>query len=298
MSVEPDDLIPLELAYDRPFPKPGATVCPNVKERKCSSACARDDLTVCPRGFWGIRHIIERRLYNEKDAVDIQQKGADYAIRCEAGEHRAPLAKLRTVLFGSADKAANFDKISFASTIHEMGDALVKANASLITQTDWDAWATEVKEQHPELLLLLPHVEPELGAIVLEIGAAAHIAAEQIKDVHVCQPPPTLASPGPLVLLLGCRTALNELPFSSFIGAFRKANASVVLATMSTVRGRHMAPIARESIDLLIERSRGAPSSVGDLVRELRLRLLAKGLPVGLTLVGFGEVDWQLGGSS
>ncbi|HET7928543.1 MAG TPA: hypothetical protein VFM40_03235, partial [Actinomycetota bacterium] len=123
------------------------------------------------------------------------------------------------------------------------------------------------------------------------------LAAEEIGEIHVATPPPTASAPGPIVLLLGCRTAQEELAFSSFISAFREAHASFVLATMSTVRGRHMAPVAREVIDLLVERSRGTRSSFGDLVRDLRLRLLAKGFPIGLTLVGFGEVDWQLGGA-
>jgi hypothetical protein len=297
VSVEPDDLVPLELAYDRAFPKATAVLCPAVKSGgSCDEACPRDADTVCPRGFWGIRHVIERRLYDEHDAAAVQREGADFAIRCEAGEHRAPLATVRTVLYGSANKAASFDKMSFDATIDAIRTALSAANAQLVDEGKWDAWADDVERHHPELLLLLPHTAPELGAAALEIGVDSRIAAEEIKPAHVATPPPGPSSPGPVVLLLGCRTAAEELPFSSFIGAFRRANASVVLATMGTVRGRHMAPVAREVIEMLIERAK-QPSSVGALVRDLRLRLLTRGLPVGLTLVAFGEVDWQLGGT-
>lgn len=296
VSVEPDDLVPLEFAYDRPFPKADAQICANVKAgRPCADGCVRDEKTVCPRGFWGLRHVIERRLYDERDAEAVQEKGADYAIRCEAGEHRAPLATVRTVLFGAAEKAAKFDKVSFDATVEAMKETLAAANAKLVPQSEWQGWPQKVKDEHPEVLLLLPHTEPQLGAVVLEIGAGSTLAAEEIDDTYVATPPPTTSSPGPIVLLLGCRTAREELPFSSFISAFREAHASFVLATMSTVRGRHMAPVAREVIDLLVQRSHGARSSFGDLVRELRVRLLAKGLPVGLALVGFGDVDWQLG---
>ena len=300
MSIDPDDLVPLELAYDRVFPDVDAELCPGLKPGgACGDGCPNDRKTVCARGFWGIRHVIERRLYEESVAAEIQSKGAEYALRSEPGENRPALAPCRTVLFGSADKAANFDKKSFDEMVKSIEATLATASVKLVTSAAWEPWATQVKEFHPELLLLLPHTQTEAGADVLEIGADQHIAAVEIAQEkrHVCQPAPTPPTPGPLVVLLGCRTALEGTPFSSFIGAFRQAHASVVIATLSTVRGRHMAPVAKEAIELLMARANGPRCSIGEVVRDLRLRVLAKGLPIGLALVAFGEADWQLGGA-
>jgi hypothetical protein len=297
VSIHPDDLIPLELVYDRPFPDTQAGLCPGLLGTgPCGVGCARDEKVVCAQGFWGLRHIIERRLYNETEAEELQRQGADYAISPEAGEGRATLSPLQNALFGCADRAANFDRPSFETTMKEIDKLLHGAKVNYSSASVWNTWVEQVKEVHPELLVLLPHTEPELGAAILEIGNNAHIAAGQILGPYVSEPPPAPPRPGPIVMLLGCRTGLNDVPFSSFIGAFRRAKASVIVATMSTVRGRHMAPVAREAIDALVRCGAGPRTSVGEMIRNLRRRLVGKGLPVGLTLVAFGEVDWEIGG--
>jgi hypothetical protein len=297
MSLHPDEIVPLEFIYDRPFPKPDAELCQGMAPGgSCGPACSRDNRTLCPLGFWGLRHVIERRLYDETIAEELQQKGASFAMSPEAGEHRSPLPPLRSVLFASADRAAAFDKTSFDKTIASIEAALRGANTKFVSVREWSDWTVQVKELHPDLLLLLPHTQPELGAAVLEIGKDDHLAAQEIEEDFVRSPPPEPPVPGPVVFLFGCRTSQEDVPFSSFVGAFRRARASVIVATMSTVRGRHMAPVAEEATKLLLERAQGPRCTVGDLVRELRLRLLNKGLPVGLTLVAFGEVDWQIGG--
>ncbi len=88
---------------------------------------------------------------------------------------------------------------------------------------------------------------------------------------------------------------MEQVPFGEFVRPFRKAGASVVVATLSTVRGRHMAPAAKETLDVLLDHAEAEAQSFGDVLVDIRRRLVARGLPVGLTFVAFGDASWQLG---
>lgn len=300
VSIHADDFVPLEFAYDRTFPNEKAKLCPKWKQAldagECQPACPADLAEhVCPLGFWGLSHVIERRLHDEAAAAEIRKEGADCAVGPEAGKHRSSLGPLRNVLWGAADKAENFDPTQFARTKSEIETALRAEGVGMLSASEWKTWAAHVGTSAPEVLLLMPHTEASLGASTLEIGVD-RIAAAQIDERHVSSPPPPPPKPGPIVILLGCRTAANEVPFSNFVGAFRRANASVVVATISTVRGRDMAPVAQHALALLLARAKGSATTVGDIVLELRRKVLRGGAPIALTLVAYGDIDWQLGG--
>lgn len=145
--------------------------------------------------------------------------------------------------------------------------------------------------------MLLPHTETKMGAITLELGVDS-ISAPEIVDRFVRGPASAAPQPGPVVMLLGCDTATERIPFSNVVAAFRRAHASVVLATLSTVRGRHMAPAAEKALGMLVARSKDSHISVGNFVVELRRTLLAHDLPIGLTFLAFGDIDWQIGGAA
>jgi hypothetical protein len=299
-SLHPDDLTPLELVYEGPFPNKKAQLCPALLARRaCDGTCIASEDVVCGSQFWGIRHIIERRLFDEHATLELQKQGAIHAFQVEARADRPVLNAVQTVLFGAADRAAAFDRGSFTTTVQEIESMLTGANAQLVQVNGWEGWSQQVAARAPQLLLLIGHTEPILGAIELEIGEEQDsLAAAEIKHAHVRVGPPDSPNPGPIVLLFGCRTAVEEIPFSSFIAAFRRARASVIIGTLSTVLGRHMAPVAQRTLALLLERSTGAGTSVGEVLRELRRALVADALPVGLALVSFGESDWRLGGEA
>lgn len=299
LSIHPDKLFPLEFVYDRAFPDKDAALCAALRGgRDCDAGCVNNENTVCPQGFWGMRHVIERQLYDTHVAEELQRtRGVDFVLAAE-GQNRAQLASLRAIAFAAADKARKFDPASFDAVVDGLRADLGVRGIDFVRSNDWMAWATDVTARGPELLVLLPHTDEEMGAAILEIGAAAHLAVPQVRSHHVRHPAPTPPAPGPVVLLLGCRTAQEDLPFSSFVSAFRRAKASVIVATLSTVRGRHMAPVAQEVIKRLLEGGRGPGRSMGELIRELRRQLLGRGLPIGLTLVAFGDVDWRLGGAA
>lgn len=296
-SIHPDQLVPVELAYDKKLPGRAAKLCPrwnaDRSRRSCDDSCSNTEEHVCPLGFWGLRHVIERGLYDETQALAIQQRNAEAAFRSETTDGHRSTAAIKDVLLGFADKAQNFDATEFKSALGAMTTELSARGVNLATAGSWPEWLDGVKTRQPQLLLLLPHTEVDAGTPTLQIGTDT-LDAPKISDGYVSAPPVTPPLPGPIVLLLGCRTAQDDIPFSSFIAEFRRAKASVVLGTIGTVRGRHMAPVARRAVELLVRPSLAATTSIGELVIELRRTLLANDLPVGMTFVAFGDVDWQL----
>lgn len=295
VTLHLDEIVPLEFAYDKVFPDTDAVLCAGFAGQ-CDGKCAQHAKVVCAKGFWGLRHVIERRHYDPIVAEELQDKGAAYKISPEASDARVPFPPLKSVLFGKANRAEAFDPEGFNSIVQELAGSLQAQNIGFESVDTWKGWVDSVAASTPGLLLLVPHTEPQMGAAVLEIGHNEHLAAVQIAQDHVSTPPPCPPQPGPIVVLLGCRTAMDDVPFSSFVGAFADARASVVIATIGTVRGRHMAPVAHAAVQILLERSHGTRSTIGEVVRDLRRMLLSKNLIVGLSLISFGEVDWQVGG--
>ncbi|MFO0618004.1 MAG: hypothetical protein U0414_35765 [Polyangiaceae bacterium] len=302
VSIHPDVLIPVEFAYERRNPRRDAKLCPGwLADRartECDAACTTTGEHVCPLGFWGLRHVIERAMYDSKLASTLQSRSADARFRSDALEGHLPVTSIEGVLFGYASRAANFDVVGFAAEKKALSEALEARKIALSIASNWTEWLERVKEKNPRLLLLLPHTDQEGAAWTLQIGDDA-LNALDLDLGYVADPPIAPPAPGPIVLLFGCRTAGVSMPLSSFVSDFRRANASVVVGTMGTVLGRHMAPAARVTVELLVDRTRAPKStSVGELMVELRRRLLARDMPVGMTFVAYGDVDWQLGGSS
>jgi hypothetical protein len=72
----------------------------------------------------------------------------------------------------------------------------------------------------------------------------------------------------------------------------------VVIGTLTPILGRHAAPVANALIEQLDQFwDGGRPAvTIGDALTNVRRKFMADGLPVGLTLVAFGDADWLVGG--
>ena len=128
----------------------------------------------------------------------------------------------------------------------EDADALA---ASLATATggrvshvqDWTAWRDAVKNG-PSMLVLLPHTLRDADEIpTLEIGELQLLAETDISPELVRSEP---RNTPPVVLLLGCETAVLDIPFQDFATQFRVSGAAIVLNTLAPVLGRHVVPVA------------------------------------------------------
>jgi hypothetical protein len=154
---------------------------------------------------------------------------------------------------------------------------------------DWDDWRTKVHEHSPVLLMLLPHSDEVKGLGVkiekLEIGGKA-LSINEFDPAVFTGP----HSQAPIVFLLGCSTALTELPFANFVSAFRQNGAALVIGTLGIIRGRRTV----QFVEALLEALGGGSTSFGEAFLKVRRSLLATGDAFALTLVSYGDSDWTI----
>jgi hypothetical protein len=168
--------------------------------------------------------------------------------------------------------------------------------ASATLARHWDEWHDAVK-RHPRLLIALPHHDEEPLEDFLEIGDEslgrdlARLGRGQIRPDYVN---PDGREPGPILLLLGCRTgAESELGYVQLVREFQKLKTAIVLGTLAQILGRHAAPLARELVTQLLDVN-DPDADFGTLMRRVRRRMLARGYLLALCLVALGDAEWRL----
>lgn len=291
LSFDPDVVLPLELVYDGGFPIEAAPLCDGwqaalEEDAKACPVCGNLPLradarrhapTICPLGFWSLRKVIER--FNPAGATNASAPSPD----------RRSLPAIDSAVFASSSKVPEDERVATWTTIHES-----IRNATLAHH--WDEWHDAVK-QHPRLLIALPHHDEEGMADFLEIGDESlgsdltRLWRGQILREYVN---PDGREPGPILLLLGCRTgAESELGYVQIVREFQKLKTSIVLGTLSQILGRHAAPLARELVTQLVAVN-DPEADFGTLMRRVRRRMLAQGYLLALCLVVLGDAEWRL----
>jgi hypothetical protein len=145
----------------------------------------------------------------------------------------------------------------------------------------------------PTLLVLLSHTTEIGSSLALEIGAEQRCRISQLLPGYVH----TSSDQRPIVLLLGCETAVSDFGLQTFVARFQDLGAALVVGTVASVLGQRAASVASAVATELTEASaRHTPVRAGELLRDVRRRLLAKGELTALCLTAFGDADWQLGG--
>jgi hypothetical protein len=306
MHLVPDTnaFFPLEYVYTGPPPKYGAKPCPNlfgalergscdtaVKAGGAGAACANQHDTgfTCPMQFWGFSRLIERN----GSVRAAPARGVVPARRVPvAVPSKQPYGKVHAVLFGASDRTFAYadpaaqpaERAALAQSIHALSEAFSEA-------VDWEAWRQEAKKK-PNLLVLLAHTDKKSGTRVLEIGSEKFLGYQEIlPDLSGAAGQPQL------LLLLGCSTADVTENFQPYPERFRDAGVSIVLAPIAPIRGAEAVPIAKHIAARLAQcLASPTPIAFGELLPQLRRELLLAGHPGVLSLVGFGDGDWLLGG--
>lgn len=300
LSANPNTMLPVELIYDLPPPNKQPKLCANAAEALRTGRCdpkqfhVEDALgqldVVCPSGFWGVSKIIERQATRKATA------DAGFVVRSMPTRRQKRLGPLTPVLFAASDHVNDVDPKELA----RVSKALEKLTDNKVTRVDtWLDWAGQVKSKEPPLLLLLSHTEtnvPEGPSLEIarkggtEIQAVANIT----KNFVNLNPD----RPGPVVMLLGCTTAVPLDTFQTFTVQFADVGASLVIGTIAPVLGRHAGRTAEGLIEALkgvqadAGGRRGIP--VGEALRDVRRTLLAKGILMSMSLAAYGDADWQL----
>lgn len=292
LSAHPEAYLPLEFVYDFQAPGRDATVCPTGRESLADpigQPCPgpHDATVVCPLGFWGLNRVIERHLFDPEG--DRPDRG--WSVTAEPTDGRNVLRLDRPVVFAASSRV---DEVR-ENSISEVRQALGQLTDVSFAAT-WDEWLQHVASDRPTLLLALPHTleDDVLGAPAMSIGAEDLLVTSQLGQPHVRADDDDHVA----VLLLGCETAIDAVPFEHFPAAFRHGGAQIVLGTLTKVLGRHAAPLAIDVASALLSTPPGEAASLGERLVELRRQRLEGFGPPALAITAYGDADWIIEGRS
>ena len=288
VATKPGKAFPLEYVYDFTAPDPDAKLCPNavaaLHAGDCVATCQRHkdagamEKTICPFGFWGIRCVIERRLHDNKKTASAEPAGEDAAV----------LRPLSSILVGATTKADAVEPTSVA----EMLARVRKLDPKSAQVKAWDKWPDEIVRLKPATLALVVHQEVDARNIpLIEIGPPPLLSSKFLREKHVRAPGSTQR---PIVLLIGCQTALSAISFEDFSTLFQWNGAAQVVSTIAEVVGRQAAPMAAEILEAIARVEE--PTSFAVVMRDVRRNLLASGTPMVLGLRCEGDADWDVVG--
>jgi hypothetical protein len=293
VSAHPEAYLPLEFVYDKPSPSPSgeAKLCPKteqaIEKGRCLE-CLEDNAQwrkyVCPLRFWGMRHIIERHAFDKGVAGALG--GAEFALQREPVAGRRALKLPGASVYGASAKAEKV-QAGLIARVFKALRAVAKPQAT--DADDWDAWVERVKKVKPSFLLMLPHTFDDAAGIpTLEIGKGKTLPRDLIDVEHLRVDEQGI----PVVALLGCETAVVDKRYASFVAAFRQKGAALVICTLSTVLGRHAGKVAELILDEL--KGTGSERAISDVLLRVRHRSLAEGIPMGMSVVAYGDADWRI----
>lgn len=295
VSLSPDAYFPAEFLYEFAVPADDAQVCPAalqaLKNDDDSKICTAKDHQaapnphVCPFGFWGLRRVIERHAWR---AVENAPAG-DYVLQAEPSSARRVLELANVTLFAASSHVDD----ERPGAVQELFDGLRSVFKTPVERAaKWEDWTQLVKTRGPHALIALPHAEErqEYGdtEYYLEVGGDM-LKAAAIARSHVLQADD---APAPLVILLGCNTAIPQSAIDSFVGRFRRAGAGIVVGTVASVLGSHASLVAREIAAQIVGLAAGKEVPFGDLLLAARRRALGRGVVMAMCVGGFGDADW------
>ena len=294
------DFFPVEFVYDLPAPDNDAGLCPGWKsalkrkDGKCSEQHeAKGPLQradhVCPTGFWSLSKVIERQVLGPQSWRALDLHDAEFAVRAHPRAGLDRLLPPAAVVFGASNRVDAVRRGRIARVRTTLG----RIWANTVPAETWTAWVEAVATHRPSLLVLLSHTSTAQMQSALEIGQADLCQLAQLGPQYIR----TSADDHPIVLLLGCETAVSDFELQTFVARFQDLGAAVVVGTVASVLGERVASVA-QLVAREIARASTAKraTSTGELMRHVRRKLLAQGELTSLCLTAFGDAQWQIGG--
>lgn len=290
--------LPLEYVYDGPPPSTDAVPCPSLLGALAHGRCCQpvagneavepcphqaDKGHVCPLRFWGFSKTIERCGTQSPPIAD----------QAACVPSKRPYGHVDRLLFGASARTFAY-KTTPAEQAAERSALLADLGTlatTVLDAPDWKTWRDHAAS-HPELLVLLAHTDVYRNTLILEIGELQRLGRQEIvRDISGANGQPQL------LLLLGCSAAGVSEDFQPYPERFRDAGVNIVLAPIAPIRGGDAVPIARSIATLLAHRlASPSPTTFGELLPLIRRQLLREGHLGILSIVGFGDGDWLLGG--
>lgn len=287
LTTPSNDHFPIEYLYDGDIPdNEDASLCDNragclasgTAIKDCEIRAARHQL--CPMGFLGITSVIERRTWDRKMDKTLWLKQATDV----AGRNR--ISELQRALFAASDKADEFEDNQVPAEFPVTRTADMETLIHGWRRNNWSDWRQAIAALHPKLLVLVPHIENNH----LYIGDDQKLAFASLRRLHI-------GNSEPVVIAIGCNSALGLSSNTSLPAIFLREGAKVVIAALTSVLGRFANTAAEDLTRKLISASTSSePVMIGELITRLRREFLAKDNALGMVLVAYGDADCCLGG--
>lgn len=284
LTTQYDAYFPLEFFYDGPIPKnETASLCPQrqpcLKSGKALSPCAVREAKqhLCPMGFLGVTSIIERQTWtNDHPNVPWLSAPKDFDVRNR-------LSSLRAAAFAASPVADMYLNQNSGNATGVTTADVAQVVAPMIN--DWESWETAI-QSGPSLLVLIPHIDNEQ----MYIGQNDSLSFGAVGLEHV-------GSGRPLVVAMGCSSAVAPVAIAGLPSIFLRCGAAVVIAALTEILGRHANVVTAEIVSALRQAAQDKQlTTVGYIVNATRRQMLEQNLAIGLVLVAFGDADFMLGG--
>ncbi|MDR3703144.1 MAG: hypothetical protein P4L56_26095 [Candidatus Sulfopaludibacter sp.] len=292
IAARPGVRLPVEYFYDRPSPDEDAVLCPSAVEAlsrgKCSDRCSarrNSSRYVCPLGFWGLTRVLEWHTFR-RDAAR-QLGNSDFALQDDKNACRKQLRVLERAIVAASDRA----DAEVKNSVPRLIAAIQKLEVPCTVSATWPEWKKNIATLGPTLLVLIPHTDMHqtLRVPTMEIGTAQWLTLDQIDDSYV-----HTRKVHPVVLLLGCETSQNNVPFEDFVSTFAQNGASIVVASRTLILGRQATVLAAQFVAVLKKMSAQKGATFGDVMLAVRRAMLRKGYPMVLSVSAVGDADWRL----
>lgn len=258
-----EKLRPCKVVASLPERSVETTVCPHEAEH--------DENTLCPFGFWGLRHVIEQPPSTSNDdlAKDIAVADPRHMILGSSGNLRAESLAHGKVLNANSPHLVVVD----CETRNKLKAALTAPGVELIYFYCHGKYIVVpgMRDQEP----------------YLEIGQGERVTPADITTWYEqAFPEEHSGYTQPLVFMNGCHTTeISPESLTNFVDAFVGATASGVIGTEISM----FEPIAREAGEQFWQHflASEGQETVGTAMRKMKLSLLKKRNLMGLAYTAF-----------
>lgn len=284
------EFIPIDFAYTCEAPALNAPVCPNaVKALESGQCCGCDAIrqspaeVICPLGFYGFNHVIERHSITQEDEVN----SGGYQLIAGPSKKEKTIRILNNTLFASTTKMSANDE-ALKSRLKE---SLQKNSLHPTEATNWNEWTDMIKKTNPDSLVLLVHLEKDKndGLNKIEIGDEQLLIQQHLNQQKVRNEP----GHHPFVILIGCEVTNVQNYGFDLSSRFMSMGAAIVVTNFTKIRGRQAGPIVMKLLEFLKEHT-ASENSLGQIILKLRQYFLARGMMAIFSLQTFGDADWKI----
>lgn len=260
---------------DDPYGAPPSNVCLGYAAggAPCTHGPANNNM-YCVRGFWGVRHLVEELLEQQRNASQTIPKPSSDIIRIAASSALAQAATLQTNLNASCGAGV---LASGPSQEDKLLDIL---------------W--QDPPARPAILIVLGHLEtkpiagqPDTPRIELQPSSEwftlSHLLARATKAKE-------WDDPRTVVIFAPCNSAATDADtLNDFVTALNTAGAGAIIGMQSLVAGSQATEFAEQLTNRL-----WAYDSFGDAIHNVRSETVMSGDPGGFLLQSFGDIDLTL----